>query len=391
MNIPEYKTVAGLRSRNGSISKNDIRFCVKNTTADECREYALQLEKLGFAKHTEKEISTGKDSGIVNLCYIYYNDEMCIFIFWNDPLQTLFVTAEPKQPLPEKCEEKSKLEGEAFISQQHIGGGMSYVVKLCDGSFVCVDGGAYKDEDMEQLLKFLKEHSDGAKPRIATWFFTHSHYDHIRLATHFIKNYADEVELEAVAYQFCDCDKVCAEIEDMAKMKEDIEAFENAIETSYPNATVYTLHTGESYYFAGVEVEILRSFDDTYLYNHFSFNDMSAALRFNFANGKTAMLLGDNMRYGCLELAQTYGEYLKSDIMQVAHHGLIGGEKSLYQLIDPDICFWPVNEAVFSGHYGGIYQYCLGEGGCDFNAYIRDDSIRKRTHYHSGKTMIVRI
>ena len=391
MNIPEYKTVAGLRSRNGSISKNDIRFCVKNTTADECREYALQLEKLGFAKHTEKEISTGKDSGIVNLCYIYYNDEMCIFIFWNDPLQTLFVTAEPKQTLPEKCEEKSKLEGEAFISQQHIGGGMSYVVKLCDGSFVCVDGGAYKDEDMEQLLKFLKEHSDGAKPRIATWFFTHSHYDHIQLATRFFENYADEVELEAVAYQFPDCGKVSVEIESTEDMKTDIERFEAAIDKSFPNATVYTLHTGQSYYFAGVEVEILRCLDDTYLYNYFSFNDMSAAMRFNFANGKTAMLLGDCMYHQCGELAQTYGSYLRSDIMQVAHHGLIGGNKELYMFIDPEVCFWPVNKAVFSGNYDGRYQYCLGEGGCDFNAYIRDDNIRKRTHYHSGETVILKI
>lgn len=387
MNIPEYKTVAGLRSHNGAIGKNDLRFCVVNTTVDECREYALQLESLGFVKHTQREIPSVDAEKDANLFYTYYYDDFCLFVFFNSAFQTTFITAEPKQPLPEKPDPGECI-GKASFSQLQIASGMCYAVRLCSGRFLCIDGGTYDQTDEERLYAFLRDNSPhGQKPRIALWLFTHSHSDHIQLAAHFIERYAERVEIDGFAYQFCDCDKVSAEIEDMAEMKQDIAAFETAIQNAYPNAAVYTLHTGQCYSFPGVELEILRSLDDTYLYNYFSFNDMSAAFRMTFAGGKTVMILGDTMQYGCRELAQTYGKYLKSDVMQVAHHGLIGGEKGLYQLIDPDICFWPTGRAVFSGHYGGRYQYCLGEGGCDFNAYIRDDSIKKREHYPAAETV----
>ena len=49
-----------------------------------------------------------------------------------------------------------------------------------------------------------------------------------------------------------------------------------------------------------------------------------------------------------------------------------------------------VAEAKFNGTYTGYrYKYCLGEGGCDYNAYIRDDSIKKREHYHNGTTSTI--
>ena len=36
-----------------------------------------------------------------------------------------------------------------------------------------------------------------------------------------------------------------------------------------------------------------------------------------------------------------WGNYLKSDIMQAAHHGLNGGSKTLYSAIDPTIVMVP--------------------------------------------------
>ena len=376
MNIPDYQTYAGLRSRVGSIGKQDLRYCVVSTTAEECRAYALELESLGFVKHTEREIAG-------NLFYTYCKDEQCLFVFYNKSTQTVYLTAEPKQPLPlpqEICE------GEAFLTQMQIGGGMSYVVQLCDGSFVCIDGGAYTPEDEERLYEFLKANSE-AKPKIAMWLFTHSHFDHIQLAAHFMAAYADAVEIEAVAYQFPDCGKISVEAESTEKMGQDIQRFEAICQ----GKTVYTLHTGQVYSFPGMDLEVLRSLDDTYLLHYFSFNDLSAAFRLKFSSGKTALILGDCMQRECRELAHTYGSSLKSDILQISHHGLVGGDLGLYQLVDPEICFWPVNEAVFSGHFGGPYQYCLGEGGCDGNAWLQDDTVRKRIHYHAGTTATIKV
>ena len=76
--------------------------------------------------------------------------------------------------------------------------------------------------------------------------------------------------------------------------------------------------------------------------------------------------------------------------MQVAHHGLVGGDKELYQLVDPKICFWPTTEERFLGlKPNQRYQWCLGEGGCDYNAYLRDKTIRDRTHYPASKTITI--
>ncbi len=37
------------------------------------------------------------------------------------------------------------------------------------------------------------------------------------------------------------------------------------------------------------------------------------------------------------------------------------------------------------------YQWCLGEGGCDYNAYLRDEKIRKRIHYHGSITTTINV
>ncbi|MBQ7879168.1 MAG: hypothetical protein IJ317_00820, partial [Clostridia bacterium] len=105
----------------------------------------------------------------------------------------------------------------------------------------------------------------------------------------------------------------------------------------------------------------------------------------------TFIALGDCMSDNCRDMAHTYGDYLKSDILQVTHHGLIGGDRFLYEKIDAEICLWASNEERFLGTAKMAYQWCLGEGGCSYNAYLRDESVKKRTHYHAGKTITIEI
>jgi hypothetical protein len=98
------------------------------------------------------------------------------------------------------------------------------------------------------------------------------------------------------------------------------------------------------------------------------------------------------MHEACRRIAHTYGDYLKSDILQVTHHGLIGGDKELYELINPEICFWATSEERFLGLTPNQrYQWCLGEGGCDYNRWLRDDTIRKRMHYHCSNIVTITI
>ena len=176
---------------------------------------------------------------------------------------------------------------------------------------------------------------------------------------------------------------------DKGQVNQDISALENAIKNNYPSATVYTSHTGQVYSFDGVDVEILYSLDDTYPMVYPSPNEMSLALKLTFRNGESAILLGDCMNQACRQIAFTYGGYLKARIMQTAHHGLIGGDTYLYIMIDPKICLWDTQEERFNGkRITDKYQWCIGEGGCDYNRYLRDQSISKREHFINSKNNV---
>ncbi len=394
MNTVEYVTVAGQRFPVGSIGRDDMRFRIQNTTEDECREYAAALEKADFREMDKKEIPAGSECHYnVNLFYVFTNGEKQAFVFWDASIHTTFITVEPSVPLPNK----RLFSGEKQVSslsftQLRLSWGMCYIASLFSGEFIIIDGGKNNEEDAVRLYDFLKNNSPNPKPTVALWIFTHSHKDHIGLATFFFGKYKDEISVRAFAYQFPDCDKISVSMDSVSDMKKEIEALEKNIETGYPDAVVYTMHTGQSYFFDGVEIEVLWTIDDTYPSFYTSFNDMSAAIRLKFASGKTVLLLADCQHEANRRLAHRYGDYLKSDMMQVAHHGLIGGDKGLYKLVDPEICFWPTTEFVFSGKdTDRRYRWSLGEGGCDYNAYLRDDSIRKRIHYHAGETVTVKI
>jgi acyl carrier protein len=58
-------------------------------------------------------------------------------------------------------------------------------------------------------------------------------------------------------------------------------------------------------------------------------------------SGKTTMLLGDALSGAASLLTATYGSYLKSDMVQLAHHGTNPGTESLYANINAPILFWP--------------------------------------------------
>lgn len=372
-----------------------MRLRIENTTEEECRAYAKALETTGFCLHEQKEIWAGnKYAGGANLFYTYYKADTCVYLFWDASIYTVFITAEPLGVLPNtRGDTPLDNTGGATLTQLPLKNrGMGYVVRLADGRFILVDGGDYDEASASFLYAFLKENTTQEIPTVALWIFTHSHSDHIRLAGQFVVDYKEKVEVCAFAYQFPDCDKISVAMESEEQMKADIEGFEKNLKESYPNAATYTLHTGQSYYFDGLEIEILYSPDDTYPAQYTSFNDTSVALRLRFASGKTALLLGDCMHGACRRIAHTYGEYLKSDILQVTHHGLIGGDTDLYALIDPEICLWSTSEERFLGKTPNQkYQWCLGEGCCDYNRFIRDESIRKRTHYPASETTTIKL
>ena len=80
-------------------------------------------------------------------------------------------------------------------------------------------------------------------------------------------------------------------------------------------------------------------------------------------------------------MSYLYGKELKSDILQITHHGANGGYTALNAIIDPEICLWPIDAWRFHTD-----ARMLGfQRGYEFNWVLRNDEIRRRTHYHGSE------
>ena len=392
--VPTYDTQNGEELPFYSV-KEGYEVCIQNTSKEETLAYTEKLVSYGFTKYSENAVAD-------NLTYMYTAEDVQVFLYYNHSLKTTRVVFDELSALPslEKPQLTSSDNAPVSIAQIGIAGlGMSYVIQLKDYSFIVIDGGTNESDNTNKLYKYMTEKTPaGQKPTIACWLFTHPDPDHIGAPQRFLNNYMEQVELKAVASNFPDC-SVQSTSQDDQKISSAIFALENLI-TRFFDATVYTVHTGQKFYFKGVEMEILFTEEDVYPAKVSSYNDTSLMVRFTFDNGKTFTVLGDGTEQTSKQVASTYKEYLKSDILQLAHHGLIGGDKTLYSYIDPSICFWATSKERFEGNYdtnkdgkvtSADVQHCLGQGGCDYNAYIRNESIRVRTHYHAGETFVVSI
>ena len=61
-----------------------------------------------------------------------------------------------------------------------------------------------------------------------------------------------------------------------------------------------------------------------------------------WVNGKSILFLGDMAEEGGQRLlAENGAGGLKSDIVQMAHHGQNGVGEDVYKAVNPEICLWP--------------------------------------------------
>ena len=148
------------------------------------------------------------------------------------------------------------------IAQLGIAGlGMSYVIQLKDYSFMVIDGGTNADSNVSMLYGYMLDRTpDGQKPTVACWIFTHPDPDHIGAPAKFLTDHGKDVTLKAVAYNFPDC-AVQNTVQNDEVIADSIITLESIVKRC-SNAKIYTLHTGQRFYFKGVEMEILFTEED---------------------------------------------------------------------------------------------------------------------------------
>ena len=250
------------------------------------------------------------------------------------------------------------------LAQLAIDEGMSYVIQLRDGSFIIIDGGTKTDNNENALWNYLDDNKIGERPVIACWMITHPDPDHIALANSFIVEYASKIQIESFAYTFPKSTDV--RVSEQNGLAIHSENWATAMDC-FPNATVYDLKAGDKLTFEDVVVDVLVDASVNTITPKTDIdvrNDRSAAWKMTFTQGtanvsddKTFMVVGDCMDDTTASrtaarltyLVNTYGDKLKSDVLQVAHHGVAGGSATFYNTVAPSISLFSSMEANING------------------------------------------
>lgn len=242
--------------------------------------------------------------------------------------------------------------------------GMSYAIRLSDGRFVMIDGGTNFVPDTEYLMEFLGKNSPYEKPVVAAWFFTHPDCDHFFLFNDFMDNYADDVVVQKIIMNFPDVDspnysQLMAVVRignngDGVTQNEHYHRLLQHIEKQ--GICLFVPRCGQIYRIGDAAFEIF-SCQDNIPRETRKFNSISLIFRMELA-GQTALWTGDAHMDEARMLLR-FGNYLKSDFMQIPHHGFNAGDSDIaiasYETIKPSVCFLP-----------GSTQ----ESFCDFSTYV---------------------
>ena len=388
--LPEYSGI-GETLEIYPCGSGNFQLCIKNVSDEQAKEYAEQLGQTRYKLYADNSIEQ-------NIFRRYDSEEFSLYLSFMPAISTLRLVCGSKRESPLRRRLPNGDAVSPTVSQIQVCLGMCYCITLCDGTFLMVDGGLSDPKDEERLYEFLCTNTGSrTKPVIRAWFMSHTHPDHTRLAESFMTRYREEVEVLEAIYNFPDFEQIEVLRESAEANANNAKRFASTVKECYPSAVHTACHTGEIIAFPGVRVTTVITHEDIYPTPIVSSNHTSSAWRFDFDSGISFMCLADICTDMCLQLSRTFSsEYLKADIMQVTHHGLLGAHVDLYRAIDPEICLWPSPEERFSGTWTDprrvalgkpTVQYCIGEGGCDYNVWLRDDSIKKRLHYHAGKTV----
>ena len=226
--------------------------------------------------------------------------------------------------------------------------GMSYVVRLADGSFIIVDGGHNNPVSVQNLYNILKEQApDPNNIVIAAWFISHDHEDHTGIFNTFLGNYKDVITIERFIYNFPGKDLGNNSNVDRSLRTKIIKAHPGQ-EFNIRNAKITMLYTMDVY------------FKDSTVAN-WDTNNASIVWKMEM-NGKTFLSMGDYSESGDTLLKLYSAETLHVDVLQLAHHGISGTSANVYTTINPDYAFWPVSnlQLDWNGLNGGPIDLTTG-------------------------------
>ena len=218
--------------------------------------------------------------------------------------------------------------------------GMGYIIQLADGSFIIYDGG--RETVMEEFWRVLNELTpDGEEILIRAWVITHAHGDHFDLFHAFSGKYADKVTVERFLIS-----PVSHDTEQKINKYLDKGFLEDA--AAFKDAEICYVYTGMVFTFCNLRMEILMTHQDVYYIDAISdkFNSSCTISRV-YSDDCNMLFLADATNDETEVMACYYGDYLKSDMCQMSHHGYSNCPLVVYRHIKASILWYPCDKASY--------------------------------------------
>lgn len=220
------------------------------------------------------------------------------------------------------------------LSPQSDKQNMGYLIKTKNGKIIVVDGG--NKEDTDNFESYIKK----VGGKVDYWFITHPHEDHIGVLKEICQNRKD-IEIDKLFYTINDLnwyEKYTKEYD--LQGTEDAEDFYNIILKSSIIKEKEEVKLNQIINIDNVNINVLAVKNPEITDKKYTINNSSMVLKFNVS--KTSILfLADCGELEAEKLLKENNLNLKSDIVQIAHHGQNGACKELYEEIKPKICMWP--------------------------------------------------
>ena len=321
----------------------------EDATAEIFNAYLQKMGAAGFAAYAENEIDGNR--------FLTYTDGESQLHLSLVGGKKLLITTEPlaKSALPGKPEENLFETGSCETQLSQIGlcygatvdangytttsiNGMCYVYRLCDGSFIIIDGGSATDGNADRLYAFLqKQAPDPENIVIAAWIFSHDHSDHVGAFCVFAKKYSESVTVERFLFNFPG-DSQCTTKSGYGEGA----IVKGSIRKYYPAAVIHKVHAGQVFYIRNATVRILLTLEVMQPHTLTYYNNTSVVMQIEAEDVKT-LFLGDCGSDEQKDLLKFYfSGTLKSDVLQVAHHGINGCDSDLYGPVAAAYAFIPV-------------------------------------------------
>ena len=218
---------------------------------------------------------------------------------------------------------------------------LSIVIKSPHGKLIVVDGGW--EADATKLSELILQ--QGGK--VDAWLITHPHEDHVGALCAILNDSSRKIKIDKIYCSLATPDWYRQVSPTGAGIADQLlSAF-----TKLPVGTVTNnIGRGTEINIDDVNIRVLNN-RGVYTYNGVNNSSMVYKIR---VSGQSILILGDLAYDGGKDLIKTCtAAELKSDIVQMAHHGQQGVDQDAYALIAPTTCLWPTPAWLWNNDNGG--------------------------------------